>query len=229
MNKRGVLRRVLASIVSFGAMSAVALAGDLSKYRKFEFGMDLPTVAKQAGENPEQAKVIHRRPALVQELSWRPQALGPSSQPETAKDVVFSFIDGRLFQIVVNYDRYATEGLTAVDITKAISAIYGLAAEPSAFAKPETGPYGDLEESVAVWQDSQYRFDLIRSSYGPSFKLVGVLKRLDVLAREATLEANRLDAVEAPQREAARIASEEEAAKAKLEKARLENLPNFQP
>ena len=48
-------------------------------------------------------------------------------------------------------------------------------------------------------------------------------------AQAATLEAKRLDDQEAPQREAARLASEEVAAKTKLEKARLVNKPKFRP
>ena len=44
---------------------------------------------------------------------------------EPAKQVVFSFYDGELFRIVVNYDRYETEGLTADDLVDAISATYG--------------------------------------------------------------------------------------------------------
>ena len=33
-----------------------------------------------------------------------------SSKPEAVKEVVFSFYDGELFRIVVDYDRYETEG-----------------------------------------------------------------------------------------------------------------------
>ncbi len=43
-----------------------------SKYRTFRFGTNLPPVAKQAGANPSEVKIIHRRPALIQELEWRP-------------------------------------------------------------------------------------------------------------------------------------------------------------
>ena len=43
------------------------------------------------------------------------------------------------------------------------------------------------------------------------------------------MEAKRLDEQEAPQREAVRVASEEEAARAKLDKARLVNKPKFRP
>jgi len=51
-------------------VSAAAMGGpDLSRYRGFQFGETLPAVAKQAGLDVSQAKVIHARPALLQELS----------------------------------------------------------------------------------------------------------------------------------------------------------------
>jgi hypothetical protein len=226
---RNVSRSALTLFLVSGVMSAATLAADLSQYRGFRFGADLSTVAEHAGANPSQVKVIHRRPALIQELEWRPQPLGFSSQTEPAKEVVFSFYDGELFQIVVGYDRYETEGLTADDFVDAISATYGPAAKPTTPAKVVPESYGGQEEILAQWQDLQYRFDLIRSSYGPTFRLVGVTKRLEALAQAATLEARRLDDQEAPQRDAARLASEEAATKAKLEKARLVNKPKFRP
>ena len=65
-----VSRSALTSFLVFGAISAVC-AADLSKYRDFQLGTDLPTIAKQVGASPSQAKAIHRRPALIQELEWR--------------------------------------------------------------------------------------------------------------------------------------------------------------
>ncbi len=218
-----------ALFVVFGGMSALVSAEDLSRYREFQLGTDLATVAKQAGASPADAKIIHSRPALIQELEWRPQPLGTSSITEPAQQVVFRFYNGELFRIVVNYDRNETEGLTADDIVGAISATYGAAEEPPASAKIAQGRYGDQEEVLVRWQDAKYRFDLIRSSYGPTFRLVGVLKMLEAPAQAAILEATRLDDLEAPQREAARITSEELAARTKLEKARLVNKPNFRP
>ena len=226
---RNVSTSGLTLFLVFGAMSAATWAADLSQYRGFRFGANLSTVTKHAGANSSQAKVIHRRPALIQELEWRPQPLGSSSQPEPVKEVIFSFYEDELSRIVVDYDRYETEGLTADDFVDAISATYGPAAKPTAPAKVAPGGYGEEEEILAQWQDSQYRFDLIRSSYGPTFRLVGVMKRLEAAAQAATLEARRLDDQEAPQRDAARIASEEQAAKTKLEKARLVNKPKFRP
>lgn len=219
----------LVQVAFCGITLATAFTGDLSKYRDIQLGTDLATVAKQIGTSPSQAKTIHRRPALIQELEWRPQPLGTSAQREPAKDVVLSFYDGQLFRIVVNYDRYETEGLTTADVIEAISASYGIAAKPTVPAKGEVGRYGDPEEVAARWQDPEYRFDLVRSSYGPSFSLIGVLKKLEAPAQAAVLEAARLDDQEAPQRDVARLANEEAAAKTKLEQARLVNKPRFRP
>ncbi len=224
-----ISRSAFPLLLALGGMQAATLTGDLSKYRNFQLGVDLATVAKQAGADSAQAKVIHSRPALIQELDWRPQPFGATSGKDPAQDVVFSFYDGQLFRIAVDYDRYQTEGLTVDDFVDAISMAYGPATKSMAPAKVAPGSYSDSEEVLAQWQDSQYRFDLIRSAYGPSFRLVGVMKRLELSAQAATLAAKRLDDQEAPQREAARLASEEQAAKAKLEKARLVNKPKFRP
>src|ERR1051325_4185505 len=158
-----VSRLALTSFLVVGAMSAATLATDFSKYRNFQLGTDLPTIAKQVGASPSQAKAIQRRPALIQELEWHPQPLGPSSRTESANEVVFSFYDGELFRIEINYDRYATEGLTADDFIEVISATYGIAEKPTPHDNALQGPYGDPQEIVARWQDSQYCFDLIRS------------------------------------------------------------------
>jgi hypothetical protein len=93
---------VLGLLLVLGLMPAHASAADLSRYRNFELGTDLPTIAKQVGSSPSQATVIHRRPALIQDLAWRPQALGPSSKTESAQEVIFSFYDGELFRITTS-------------------------------------------------------------------------------------------------------------------------------
>ncbi len=206
-------------VLTLAMMPASSWAADLSSYRNFQFGTSLATVAKQANTNPSQARVIQRRPALIEELEWRPKpSITSSSIPEPAKEVVFSFYDGELFRIVVNYDRYETEGLTAADIIDAISVSYGTATRASALTKSPQSPYGDREDALAQWQDSQYRFELIRPSYGPSFRLTGVLKKLEAPVQAAILEAKRLDDEEAPKKEAARIAIEQEDSRAKLGK-----------
>ena len=212
-----------------GAISAATPAGDLSQYRGFQFGTDLPAVLKQAGADMSQVKVLQTRPALIQTLQWYPRGLGPSSEPESVSDVVFSFYNGGLYRIAVNYDRYEIEGLTREDMVGAISRIYGAATAPAAPAKTTQNQYGDQQEGLARWENSQYSFELTSSSYGPSFQLIGVQIKLDSLAQSAISEAKRLDDQEAPEREAARAATEQQAAQAKQEKARLVNKPRFRP
>ena len=231
MHKIGLIasKSALTSLFVCGVISAATVGSDLSQYRSIQFGTDLPAVAKQIGVSPSEAKAIHLRPALIQELEWRPQPFGPSSQTESAQYLVFSFYNGALFQIAVNYDRYKTAGLTADDSIEALSATYGVAEKPAAPGNIAQGEFGTQDEIVARWQDSQYSFDLIRSSYGPTFRLVGVVKRLQSPVQTATTEGKRLDDQEAPQRDAARIADEKETERARLEKSRLENKPNFRP
>lgn len=207
----------------------MALAQDFSKYRDFQLGTDLPAVAKLIGGSPSEATLIHSRPALVQELSWRPQSLGPSPKPESAEKVIFRFYNGTLYRIAVKYDRYATEGLTTQDFVEAVSAIYGPPAKLPAQMKRAPESYGDQEEAVAQWEDSQYRFNLLRASYGPTYTLVGIVKSLDAPVEAANAEAKRLDDLEAPQRDAARAAAEQNAKTTALEQVRLVNKAKFRP
>jgi hypothetical protein len=217
------------SLAVFGLIPSTALSADLSKYREFQLGDDLATVLQRTGVSALQTKAIHVRPARIEELDWHPQSFQEGAYTDAADDITFSFYNGELFRIVVTYDHYQTEGLTTADLVEAISASYGPATKLSAPAKVAHGPFDDQEEVLARWQDTQYRYDLIRSAYGPGFRLIGVLIKLEVPARAAILEAKRLDTLEAPQRDAARIANEDEATKAKLEKARLVNKAKFRP
>jgi hypothetical protein len=205
-------------------------AHDLSRYREFQFGMNLPAIAKQVGLEPSEAKVIHRRPALIQELNWQPQLSLTSSQADPVRAIFFSFYNGELFRIVVNYDRYKTEGLTPADVVEALSAKYGTATKPAAeviFSSSQV--YNDSEVVIARWEDSQYSFNLFRSSYQPTFGMVAFSKRLDALARAAIVEAIRLYEQEAPQREIERQKKQDAKDRAGQEKVRLANKPNFRP
>jgi len=205
---------------------------DLSRYREFQFGMDLLAVAKQANVEPSEARVVHQRPALIQELEWRPQrALGPSSEADPVKEVLFSFYNGELFRVLVNYDQSKTEGLTDEDMVEAISAQYGIATKPTAkiILFSSFHIYNDSEKVIARWEDTQYSFNLFRSSYQPTFGLLVFSKRLDRSAVAAIAEAIRLDDQEAPQREIERQRKQEEESRAAQEKARPANKGNFRP
>ena len=142
--------RVLAVSISWAVLASPLLhAGDLSRYRSFVIGTTLPAVARLARMEPSQATVVHRRPALIQELEWHPQPLGPSTRAEAVREVVFSFFDGQLYRISVNYDEYKTEGLTAEDLIEAISTTYGTATRDAAeIILPSI--YGDNETQSRI-------------------------------------------------------------------------------
>ena len=117
---------VFATPVISAQETPVECAHDLSVYRKFQLGMSLVTVAQKADITAE-ARVLHRRPELIQELMWLPapsRVPGALAQGDSARKVLFSFYNDQLFRIVVTYDRERTEGLTAEDIVEAISVTY---------------------------------------------------------------------------------------------------------
>lgn len=191
--------------------------------------MDLSAAEKQGYAAAPPVTTIHVRPALIQDLEWRPRGYPARSvESDPLKDVLLSFYNGKLFRIVANYDRYKTEGMTDQDMIEAISATYGLAARPAA----EILFPSALSEKVKViarWEDSEFSLNLVLSPYQPSFALVSFSKQLDTLAQAAAAEAIRLDAQEAPQRDAAQKRRQADEASAAQEKARMANKPGFRP
>ena len=90
--------------------------------------------------------------------------------------------NGQLFRMVVSYDRSRTEGMTVEDMIEAISANYGTGTTPAAELIFPT-IYNESVKVIARWEDSQYSFNLVRSSYQPRFGMVMFSKRLDALAQ----------------------------------------------
>jgi hypothetical protein len=214
--------------LAFLLFTAPLLRGqDLSKYRHFTFGMSLSRVLERTDQKMADVRVIHGRPELVQELNWRPPNLpGTSFRSDTVEQILFSFYNAELYKIFVTYDRTSTEGLTAEDMVKSISAKYG----PATSVKPEVDSatnerYDMKQEPVATWEDSQYSFNLVRSSSSGSFELVIYSKRLNAEAEVALAEAVKLEKQEEPQREAERQKKQT----GDLEATRQKNQKNFHP
>src|SRR5689334_6323478 len=77
------------------------------------------------------------------------------NESDPVKDVLLSFYNGQLFRIVVNYDRYRTEGMTAADMIEAISTTYGIAAKPDAeILFPSIA--SENVKVIARWEDERY-------------------------------------------------------------------------
>jgi hypothetical protein len=202
---------------------------DLSRYRGFQLESDLSVVAKQAGMEISEARVIHQQPAVIQELEWQPRSLASSaSEIDPVQLIVFSFYNGELYRMTINYDRSRTGGLTTEDVIDAISAKYGKAARPAAeIFFPSV--FNDRAKVLAQWEDERYSVNLVRTPYDGGFGMVMLSKRLDAQAQASIVEAVRLEAQEAPAREAALVKKKADDARAEREKERLANKPNFRP
>ena len=218
--KAGILCAILAT--------SLLCAADFSNYRGFQFGTNLATVIAEMGVTTSDARVVHQRPALIQELDWRPgfpyQASAGKADP--LQEGLFRFYNGELFQIVTTYDRKKVEGMTEMDMVEAISLTYGTATKPAVEIAYHSN-YGEVAPVIARWEDSEYSYSLVRTGNQSSFAMIMSLKRLDALALEAIAEAGRLDTLEAPQNAIDLQTKQDADSRLMLDKARSANMPNF--
>ena len=114
-------RRVVTSLLFSTLFSSLGTAQDLSKYRDFQFGMRLESVAKQLHMEASAAKTTHERPAVIQTLQWdQLRFSNPATDDRSLRSIRFDFYNGELFKMVVMYDPVGTEGLTTEDMVEAI-------------------------------------------------------------------------------------------------------------
>jgi hypothetical protein len=221
MKKAQLANNLILSVLLF---SQFTCAADLSTYRGFQFGMGLNAAVKHSGMDISEVTMIHERPARIQELSWRPVRFS-SSDTDPVERVLFSFYNGQLFRMLVNYDTQKTDALSAADIIEAISAQYGVARHPTAETLLPSAVFSEGVKVVACWEDAQYSFSLAQAPYGSSFELIAFSKRLDALAQASIASGIRMDEQEAPQRQK----MEEQNAQSELDKTRLVNKGHFRP
>jgi len=111
-----------AAILAPLVWTSLLCAGDFSSYRGFTFGTSLEAAQKQIGAS--EAKLVHQRPAVIQELNWWPRS--PYRQ-EDAKRIdplregLLRFYNGELFKIIATYEQQSVEGMTEADLVEAIS------------------------------------------------------------------------------------------------------------
>jgi hypothetical protein len=226
------MKRIHWSILCFVALLVWApmldaQTADFSKYRDFSIGTSVTVVLSRTGQKPDEVTAISERPALIQQLTWWPGTLpGTPMHKDAVEHIVFNFLNNALYKISVTYERKATEGLTANDMIESLSAKYGLPASvtPQTAQNPNDR-YAARREPVASWEDAQYAFSLMRSSFSDDFELVAISKRLNAEAEIATAEAAKLDEQERPQKDAERQKKET----TDLELARQKNQKSFRP
>jgi hypothetical protein len=209
-------------------LGATLLQGqELSKYRGFSLGTSLADVLRLSGQKSADVKTVHARPALIQVLSWWPgSSPGASARPDSVEEILFSFSDGELYKISVTYERALTQGLTVQDMVSSISEKYG----PPTNVETEVDValnkgYDTKPGPVAVWQDSQYSFELVRASYTDRLGLSIYSKAANAAAELSIAQAVKLDEQERPDREASQKKRDAD----DLEATREKNQKSFRP
>jgi hypothetical protein len=197
-------------------------------YRDFEFGMSTDAVVTQTKSEADRVRTLHVAPDLIQMLQWDRQSYFSSSPAkDSVRSIRFDFYKNQLFRIVATYDNRQIEGMTAGDLIESISKIYGRPVEE--YSVPSVrGGYEDRPELLARWENKDSSYVLQRSYYG-EFGFVVDSTKLSPSAVSSIKEAERLEALAAPQREAERVRKEAEDSRIGQEKARSVNKPNFRP
>lgn len=227
-----VLRATLVAIVAGALAVIVAMppvsAQSASRYREFELGGNLASISALAGTGVSEAKTIHSRPAVMQELRWQRPYSAPS---DAVQQITFSFYNDQLSKMVVDYDRDRTAGMTDADLVEALSESYGAPSKPAASNRSPMASQLEQESGtlVARWLDPDRSVALYRASYASAVRLIVTSPRLEGLARTAIALAARLDEREAPRREIERQKKEADDARVVQEKARLANKAAFRP
>jgi hypothetical protein len=130
-------------------------------------------------------------PSVNHELAWRAADIGSGGTlVDPTHEVLFTFHNDELYQIVVTYDRGRMAGLTSDDVVDTLSETYGVPLVRNARTarnglSADIGPGMTL---VAQWEDVRWLLTLQRSTYSAQYQLVLVLK-LSPLTRPAVIEA----------------------------------------
>jgi hypothetical protein len=222
-----IIRCCILCLSTFFLMASTLHAQDYSSYRGFSLGANLATVLKHTDQKLADVNVTHGGPSLFQEVTWWPPNLpGTSYRSDSVEQILFSFHDGTLYKMTVTYDLASTEGLTAGDMMKSISAKYG----PTTSVAPVVDTaskdnYDAKGRLVASWEDAQYSFNLVRSSFTDRFGLIIYSKEANAEAELAIAEALVLEKQNGPKK----AAELEKKQIDDLEVARLKNQKTFRP
>ena len=212
------------------AVSTVSSA-ELSRYREFELGASVATVTAVT-QNAARVRIVHSRPALLQQLEWRPRYMAgaPQADRDSIGEVVFSFVDDQLFQMSIAYAQDRTSGLTDEDMVGSLTAVYGAPSSPAPRTRTTSSLVAlDAPVVIAEWRHADTTVVLQRREYSESFFLVITSLPLDIIARKAQATAVAMDQREAPAREAALLKKRADDEKVAAATTRSANKKVFQP
>ena len=223
-----VLLFVAAALTILGCFGSLSYAEEIVGYRNVPLGASLDAVSTATGVPVASAKTVHLRPVLMQTLEWRPRPVAGAIDP--VQTVTYRFYDNRLYAVTVDYEARRTAGLTESDLIDAIGQTYGLTAPR--MVKPERPNAPDAmfaPRSIARWVEPAYSITLQQTKSPTAFRMLMESTDLAALAHQADTEASRLDTMEAPDRERARVKQEQDTEASQLENSRRLNKPAFTP
>lgn len=225
------IQAIAALALSFTLAGQAVQAQDLTRYRGYALEDSFGAVVATSGTRAADATVRFERPAKIQELEWRaPYVSSGAELADPVQTLTFMFYNGALYQITASYARARVEGLSTADVVATLSSTYGtpLAAAGRAGARRAVDVPPDMV-LLAAWDSESASLLLLRGTYSSDLKLVLVSKALALQAKSAMREGARLDALEAPRREAERRKQETVDAEAARDKARATNKGAFRP
>jgi len=225
------LRLISIALSSLALSTSLLCAADLTTYRNFRLGMSVAEITQQTGAMPQEVKLISSRPERIDELDWKmnwtPPAAGVRADP--FREIDFRFYNGALSGLTVTYDPDRTAGLTDADMVEALTRIYGGASKAAVPDVAFNSGYSKTVKVLAHWEDAQSQLSAVRLPYEAGFGIILLSKNSTAKSEKAMLESDRLDRVEAPQRELAIEAKRAAEAQTKDEKSRSTNKPGFTP
>lgn len=202
----------------------------LSHYRGVTLGDSVQVVTDRLQLGPSDIKVVHERPSLVQEVTWRPRRFisGSTVESDPLAEMVLTFHAGKLARIAVAYDRERTQGMTNADLHEALSSVYGVSTLLSKPMQPTVNASTE-RQTFGRWEEGDTLLLLWREQYPSRVGLTITSVAADVLLRDALARGAKLFADEGPARDKARLAGEAAAVQARDEKIRLDNKTKFKP
>jgi hypothetical protein len=183
------VRRVIVGALCMAASAVSLLAAQTPlRYRTYEMGDDLRTIAQQIGVPSPPGLVVPRPLGVVEELRWRAEYVRRGTAPsgDPVARLVFSFYEDQLFRIVIDYAPDRTEGMTEADLVAAVSKVYG---PPAKRSQPpdRVGSHPQLADDVVIaqWTGSTDQVALLTVPGQSAFRMIVSSSRLEALARAA--------------------------------------------
>ena len=210
------------------AVQVVSASPVYSRYRGVSIGDSVSAVVASLQMTPSDVAIVHARPAMIQQLTWRPNQFftGRTGAPEALEEMVLTFHLGRLARMVATYDRDRTQGLTNADLHDSFTTIYGAS---MLVPTPREVPSPLEAEIIGQWGDGETLVVLLREAYPRRIKLTVSSIGADRLLRDGLASGVRLDAIEAPTRDMVRRASEDQTKRTRDAQSRVDNKSAFKP